>query len=119
VLMTDLKFHDHMRVYGSNRSMLRITIRRHLKPQSFAQNELHDHLNFMQNPRSSELKRNLVLIPMRHTRNSVNINLGDPQDRRMTTGLHTVRDIQCGKCKAILGWKYVSRGEFSSQGQAS
>ena len=38
----------------------------------------------------------------------MNINLGEPQDRRMTTGLHTVRDIQCGKCKQTLGWKYVS-----------
>lgn len=26
----------------------------------------------------------------------------------MTTGLHTVRDIHCGKCKQTLGWKYVS-----------
>lgn len=25
----------------------------------------------------------------------------------MTTGQHTVRDIYCCKCGALLGWKYV------------
>ena len=25
----------------------------------------------------------------------------------MTTGLHTVRDICCSRCKSTLGWKYV------------
>ena len=38
----------------------------------------------------------------------VNIILGDAEDRHMTTGLHTVRDIRCGKCDHTLGWKYVS-----------
>lgn len=37
----------------------------------------------------------------------VNISLGDAEDRHMTTGLHTVRDIRCAKCKGTLGWKYV------------
>ncbi|SNX83261.1 related to Yippee protein [Melanopsichium pennsylvanicum] len=35
-----------------------------------------------------------------------NITLGEPEDRHMTTGLHTVRDIACVKCKTTLGWKY-------------
>lgn len=26
----------------------------------------------------------------------------------MTTGMHTVRDIRCDKCRTVLGWKYVS-----------
>ena len=38
----------------------------------------------------------------------INVNSGDPEDRHMTTGLHTVRDIRCNKCDTILGWKYVS-----------
>jgi hypothetical protein len=38
---------------------------------------------------------------------SVNVLEGDPDDRVMTTGTHTVRDIYCCKCKTILGWKYV------------
>ncbi|SGZ07194.1 BQ5605_C031g10999 [Microbotryum silenes-dioicae] len=29
-----------------------------------------------------------------------NINAGPPEDRPMTTGLHTVRDISCAKCTA-------------------
>ncbi|KAG8954467.1 hypothetical protein FRC04_011794 [Tulasnella sp. 424] len=33
----------------------------------------------------------------------------------MTTGLHTVRDIQCVKCGIILGWKYDRAYEESQQ----
>lgn len=39
---------------------------------------------------------------------SVNIIEGEPDDRPMTTGQHTVRDIYCIKCNTTLGWKYVS-----------
>jgi hypothetical protein len=38
----------------------------------------------------------------------VNVVEGEPNDRQMTTGNHTVRDIYCCKCGTILGWKYVS-----------
>ncbi|KAG9025664.1 hypothetical protein FRB95_009935 [Tulasnella sp. JGI-2019a] len=47
--------------------------------------------------------------------NVVNIECGPPSDRTMTTGLHTVRDIQCIKCSAILGWKYDRAYEESQQ----
>ena len=40
-------------------------------------------------------------------RSSVNIIEGDANDRQMTTGMHTVRDIYCCKCGTVLGWKYV------------
>lgn len=43
----------------------------------------------------------------RHMR-SVNVIEGEPNDRQMTTGNHTVRDIYCCKCGQTLGWKYVS-----------
>lgn len=36
----------------------------------------------------------------------VNVDEGDPVDRTMTTGLHTVRDIYCRNCATVLGWKY-------------
>ncbi|KDN43676.1 yippee-like protein [Tilletiaria anomala UBC 951] len=36
----------------------------------------------------------------------VNISLGAPADREMMTGMHTVRDIYCGKCSTTLGWRY-------------
>ncbi|CAO1616133.1 unnamed protein product [Sympodiomycopsis kandeliae] len=36
----------------------------------------------------------------------VNIHLGEPEDRHMTTGMHTVRDIKCDKCATTMGWKY-------------
>jgi len=38
----------------------------------------------------------------------VNVIEGEPSDRPMTTGNHTVRDIYCVKCGTTLGWKYVS-----------
>ncbi|KWU45776.1 peptidylprolyl isomerase, partial [Rhodotorula sp. JG-1b] len=38
--------------------------------------------------------------------NVVNVALGPPEDRPMTTGLHTVRDVMCSKCGETLGWKY-------------
>lgn len=37
----------------------------------------------------------------------VNVVEGEPNDRLMTTGNHTVRDIYCIKCATTLGWKYV------------
>ena len=39
---------------------------------------------------------------------SVNVIEGEPDDRPMTTGNHTVRDIYCVKCGTTLGWKYVN-----------
>lgn len=39
---------------------------------------------------------------------SVNVVEGEPDDRPMTTGNHTVRDIYCCKCGTTLGWKYVN-----------
>ncbi|KAI9496285.1 Yippee/Mis18 [Zychaea mexicana] len=37
----------------------------------------------------------------------VNVMQGDEQDRAMTTGLHTIKDVLCSKCKTTLGWIYV------------
>ncbi|MBW0519776.1 hypothetical protein O181_059491 [Austropuccinia psidii MF-1] len=47
--------------------------------------------------------------------NAVNIILGEPEDRPMTTGLHTVKDIYCSKCGTTLGWKYERAYEQSQQ----
>ncbi|KAM0749235.1 yippee-like protein [Meredithblackwellia eburnea MCA 4105] len=44
-----------------------------------------------------------------------NVVSGDPEDRPMTTGLHTVRDISCSKCKEVLGWTYDKAYEPSQQ----
>lgn len=38
---------------------------------------------------------------------SVNVMTGPREDRQLITGLHTVCDIQCTNCGAVLGWKYV------------
>ncbi|TPX33404.1 hypothetical protein SmJEL517_g03688 [Synchytrium microbalum] len=41
----------------------------------------------------------------------VNVIEGPLQDRSMTTGMHTVRDIYCTKCGQLLGWRYVKAAE--------
>ena len=38
---------------------------------------------------------------------SVNITVGEKEERMMITGLHTVVDIFCVTCGSIVGWKYV------------
>ncbi|CRK13576.1 hypothetical protein BN1708_010869 [Verticillium longisporum] len=38
--------------------------------------------------------------------NVVNIDMGEPSERNMTTGRHIVRDITCRQCKETVGWKY-------------
>lgn len=38
---------------------------------------------------------------------SVNVNVGEKEERMMMTGLHTVVDIFCVGCGSIVGWKYV------------
>jgi hypothetical protein len=37
----------------------------------------------------------------------INVEYGEPTDRQLTTGLHTVRDIYCRGCSREIGWKYV------------
>ncbi|KAI8928484.1 hypothetical protein BC831DRAFT_397405 [Entophlyctis helioformis] len=38
---------------------------------------------------------------------SQNTVLGTQEDRMMITGLHTVADLHCSGCQAIIGWKYA------------
>lgn len=45
----------------------------------------------------------------------VNVVEGEPSDRLMTTGNHTVRDIYCIKCATVLGWKYDRAYEASQR----
>ncbi|KAI8835889.1 Yippee/Mis18 [Chytridium lagenaria] len=44
-----------------------------------------------------------------------NIIEGRPEDRTMTTGLHTVRDIFCLCCHNVVGWKYDKAFEESQR----
>lgn len=37
---------------------------------------------------------------------SMNIDVGQKEDRQLMTGLHTVADIYCSDCREVLGWKY-------------
>jgi hypothetical protein len=39
----------------------------------------------------------------------INVSEGPTEERTLITGIHTVCDIYCNVCQAVLGWKYVSR----------
>ncbi|TPX49253.1 hypothetical protein SeMB42_g02566 [Synchytrium endobioticum] len=41
----------------------------------------------------------------------VNVTEGALQERSMTTGMHTVRDIYCTNCNQLLGWRYIKACE--------
>ncbi|KAG5639301.1 hypothetical protein H0H81_004503 [Sphagnurus paluster] len=56
-------------------------------------------------------RRKIVIDPLF----SVNVIEGEPNDRPMTTGNHTVRDIYCCKCGTTLGWKYDKAYEVSQK----
>mmetsp|Transcript_12678 Transcript_12678/g.17326 ORF Transcript_12678/g.17326 Transcript_12678/m.17326 type:complete len:113 (+) Transcript_12678:160-498(+) len=47
--------------------------------------------------------------------NVVNITLGTKEDRLLITGLHTVADVFCNCCQAVLGWKYEHAFEESQK----
>ncbi|EEF35518.1 protein yippee-like [Ricinus communis] len=47
--------------------------------------------------------------------NVVNITEGEPEDRMMMTGMHTVADIFCVDCGSIVGWKYLYTHEKSQK----
>uniref|UniRef100_M1AFU3 Protein yippee-like n=1 Tax=Solanum tuberosum TaxID=4113 RepID=M1AFU3_SOLTU len=42
---------------------------------------------------------------------SVNVTLGEKEERMMLTGIHTVVDIFCVGCGSIVGWKYEAAQE--------
>ncbi|KAI1309959.1 hypothetical protein EDD11_003939 [Mortierella claussenii] len=37
----------------------------------------------------------------------INVYAGEAEDRKMSTGLHTVQDIHCAECSTVVGWKYL------------
>ncbi|KAK4479150.1 hypothetical protein RD792_014661 [Penstemon davidsonii] len=46
---------------------------------------------------------------------SVNVTVGEKEDRMMITGVHTVVDIFCVGCGSILGWKYEAAHDKSQK----
>ncbi|CAO3570083.1 unnamed protein product [Mortierella alpina] len=47
--------------------------------------------------------------------NVINVYTGEPEDRSMRTGLHTVQDIHCAECSTVVGWKYLVAYEEPEQ----
>ena len=45
----------------------------------------------------------------------VNVNLGPAEERRLITGLHTVCDIYCKRCKTLVGWTYQKAYESNQK----
>lgn len=46
---------------------------------------------------------------------AVNTTQGPPEDRMLMTGLHTVRDIFCNRCRTLIGWTYEKAFEASQK----
>ncbi|KAJ1667547.1 hypothetical protein IW140_002127 [Coemansia sp. RSA 1813] len=49
------------------------------------------------------------------TESVVNEKLGKPEDRLLMTGMHTVCNLQCRSCSALIGWKYIRAHDKSQQ----
>jgi hypothetical protein len=47
--------------------------------------------------------------------NCVNVSVGPAEDRRLITGLHSVCDIFCKRCKTKVGWTYARAYERSQK----
>lgn len=45
----------------------------------------------------------------------VNIDTGPAEDRQLITGLHSVSDIFCKRCKTLIGWTYSKAYESSQK----
>lgn len=38
---------------------------------------------------------------------SINVSFGDPESRRLMTGIHSLSEVLCVNCGKYIGWKYV------------
>jgi hypothetical protein len=45
----------------------------------------------------------------------VNVTIGPSEDRRLITGMHSVSDIFCKRCKSLVGWTYLKAYESSQK----
>jgi len=45
----------------------------------------------------------------------VNVTIGQAEDRLLITGLHSVSDIFCKRCKNLVGWTYAKAYEASQK----
>jgi Yippee zinc-binding/DNA-binding /Mis18, centromere assembly len=45
----------------------------------------------------------------------VNVTIGPSEDRRLITGMHTVSDLFCKRCKTLVGWTYLKAFESSQK----
>jgi hypothetical protein len=46
---------------------------------------------------------------------AVNVTIGKAEDRQLITGLHSVCDIFCKRCKNMVGWTYARAYEASQK----
>ena len=47
--------------------------------------------------------------------NAVNVVVGKAEDRWLLTGLHTVCDVSCKRCRKVVGWTYIRAYERSQK----
>jgi hypothetical protein len=46
---------------------------------------------------------------------AINVSLGKPEERHLTTGLHTVQDVSCTGCSSKVGWRYQHAHDASQK----
>ncbi|CAO1624331.1 unnamed protein product [Jaminaea pallidilutea] len=46
---------------------------------------------------------------------AINTTVGKAEDRQLLTGLHTVADLHCKGCDALVGWTYLKAWEGSQK----
>ncbi|KAJ0407065.1 hypothetical protein P43SY_005338 [Pythium insidiosum] len=44
-----------------------------------------------------------------------NVRMGTPRNRYLMTGMHTICDVMCTTCEAVLGWQYIRAMELSQK----
>lgn len=75
----------------------------------------HIKSKFIAKPRRSSAKQEKHFFSIKCTFVQVcriNVRHGEAQEKKMMTGMHTVRDLYCAKCNNILGWMYVRNMEI-------
>ena len=75
------------------------------------QSRLGQKTNSLSNPLISSIKLGRAYL----FDNCVNVSIGPAEDRLLITGLHSVCDIFCKRCKTMVGWTYAKAYEASQK----
>ncbi|AEO63692.1 fac5f008-8744-4c25-8f0d-53d3c876e345 [Thermothielavioides terrestris] len=66
-------------------------------------------------PRNNNTTNRATTATAPTTPDLVNVRVGRPETRRLTTGEHVVADIRCAGCGAAVGWKYLAAADAAQE----